>query len=47
MAVRFCFDIFSVFTTLSYTDLLKHTDKKNPDHTALGLAVDSLKNVMT
>lgn len=32
---------------LLLTDLLKHTDKKNPDHTALGQAVDSLKNVMT
>ncbi|XP_073255407.1 protein ECT2-like [Porites lutea] len=32
---------------LLLSDLLKHTDKKNPDHTALGLAVDSLKNVMT
>lgn len=29
------------------SDLLKHTDKKNPDHAALGKAVDSLKNVMT
>ncbi|XP_068732920.1 protein ECT2-like [Montipora capricornis] len=32
---------------LLLTDLLKHTDKKNPDNTALGQAVDSLKNVMT
>lgn len=32
---------------LLLSDLLKHTDKKNPDHTALGQAVDSLKNVMT
>ncbi|XP_015752691.1 PREDICTED: protein ECT2-like [Acropora digitifera] len=32
---------------LLLTDLLKHTDKKNPDHTALGQAVDSLKNIMT
>ncbi|KAJ7392798.1 Protein T2 [Desmophyllum pertusum] len=33
--------------SLLLSDLLKHTDKKNPDHTALGKAVDSLKNVMT
>jgi len=32
---------------LLLSDLLKHTDKKNPDHAALGKAVDSLKNVMT
>lgn len=32
---------------ISSLDLLKHTDKKNPDHAALGKAVDSLKNVMT
>lgn len=32
---------------LLLSDLLKHTDKKNPDHAALGQAVDSLKNVMT
>lgn len=32
---------------LLLSHLLKHTDKKNPDHAALGKAVDSLKNVMT